>query len=226
VLGTFIGYDVVAATNSQVAARVNPRLIDLIAAIATGAVGSVALTRSDISDTLPGVAIAISLVPPLAVVGLTLQSGAPHEAWGALLLFLTNVCAILATGLIVMWLYGVHRASSEYAPVGFRRTGAVSLIAILLVAIMVPLTYNSKRTDRAIQDQLQVQSIASGWAHATGWTVLSVARHDDILFVTASGPAPKPSLARFELDLQHHGFGKERVRVLLLPGDFTALPRS
>ena len=68
--------DVVAATNSQVAGRVQPRLIDLLAAVATGVVGAFALVRSDVSDTLPGVAIAISLVPPLAVVGLTLEAGA------------------------------------------------------------------------------------------------------------------------------------------------------
>ena len=71
-LGLFVPFPVVAATNSQVAARVTPELVDLVAALATGAVGSVALARSDISDSLPGVAIAISLVPPLAVVGLTL----------------------------------------------------------------------------------------------------------------------------------------------------------
>ncbi|MGB0093832.1 MAG: DUF389 domain-containing protein, partial [Solirubrobacteraceae bacterium] len=55
---------------------------DLIAALATGAVGSFALVRDDVSDTLPGVAFAISLVPPLAVVGLTLESGAPKQALG------------------------------------------------------------------------------------------------------------------------------------------------
>jgi uncharacterized hydrophobic protein (TIGR00271 family) len=94
-LGLFVPYPVVAAINSQVAARVTPRIVDLVAALATGAVGSVALARSDISDTLPGVAIAISLVPPLAVVGLTLESGAPRQSLGALLLFVTNVAAIL-----------------------------------------------------------------------------------------------------------------------------------
>jgi uncharacterized hydrophobic protein (TIGR00271 family) len=59
-LGHLVPYPVTAATNSQVAARVTPRLVDLVAALATGAVGSVALARPDISDTLPGVAIAIS----------------------------------------------------------------------------------------------------------------------------------------------------------------------
>jgi uncharacterized hydrophobic protein (TIGR00271 family) len=86
VSGLVIPQDVVAQTNSQVAGRIHPRIVDLVAAIATGAVGSVALARRDIADTLPGVAIAISLVPPLSVVGLTLSSGAPDQALGALLL--------------------------------------------------------------------------------------------------------------------------------------------
>ena len=41
-LGLFVPYPIVAATNSQVAARVTPRIVDLMAALATGAVGSVA----------------------------------------------------------------------------------------------------------------------------------------------------------------------------------------
>ncbi|MDQ1246226.1 MAG: hypothetical protein QG597_594, partial [Actinomycetota bacterium] len=91
VVGAMHANDVLAAVNGQVAGRVSPKLIDLVAALATGVVGAFALVRSDVSDTLPGVAIAISLVPPLAVVGLTLESGSPAEASGALLLFATNV---------------------------------------------------------------------------------------------------------------------------------------
>jgi uncharacterized hydrophobic protein (TIGR00271 family) len=49
---------VLADTNSQVAARVSPHVVDLLGALATGLVGAFALVRSDISDTLPGVAIA------------------------------------------------------------------------------------------------------------------------------------------------------------------------
>jgi uncharacterized hydrophobic protein (TIGR00271 family) len=56
------------ADNSQVTARVSPTLIDLVAAALTGLAGSFAISRRDVADILPGVAIAISLVPPLAVV--------------------------------------------------------------------------------------------------------------------------------------------------------------
>src|SRR5690242_10771163 len=78
------------AANGQITARISPRLVDLLAALATGSVGAFALVRSDISDTLPGVAIAISLVPPLAVVGLLLGVGRTDDAAQAGLLFLTN----------------------------------------------------------------------------------------------------------------------------------------
>ena len=122
-MGLIYQLPVDAANNSQVAARVSPRLIDLVAALATGAVGAFALVRSDVSDTLPGVAIAISLVPPLVVVGLTLESGVPDESLGALLLFGTNVAAIIATGTLVLLLYRIRDvAAAAGLPVG-RLTG-------------------------------------------------------------------------------------------------------
>ena len=111
-LGLLAPVPEVAATNEQVAQRVDPHLVDLIAALATGAVGAFALVRSDISDTLPGVAIAISLVPPLAVVGLTLESGAPVQAAGALLLFGTNVASIIAMGTVVLLGYRVRTTAA------------------------------------------------------------------------------------------------------------------
>jgi hypothetical protein len=92
----------------------------------------VALVRSDVSDT-PGVAIATSLVPPVAVVGLTLESGQPHQASGALLLFLTNVAAILLMGLIVMAVYEV-RAVAMRGHVG-RQVSSRAATAIVIVAI-------------------------------------------------------------------------------------------
>jgi uncharacterized membrane protein len=49
------------------------------------------------------------LVPPLCVAGLVLESGSVAQFLGALLLFVTNVVAILGTGIVVMSVYGVSR---------------------------------------------------------------------------------------------------------------------
>jgi hypothetical protein len=77
------------ADNFQITGRVSPTIVDLVAAGTTGLAGAIAVGRRDIGDILPGVAIAISLVPPLAVVGVTAVDGPWHDALGALLLFLT-----------------------------------------------------------------------------------------------------------------------------------------
>jgi uncharacterized hydrophobic protein (TIGR00271 family) len=223
IVGLFVPYPVVAATSSQVASRISPRIVDLVAALATGAVGSVALARSDISDTLPGVAIAISLVPPLAVVGLTLESGAPHEAVGALLLFVTNVIAILASGIIVMALYRVG------APSAGKRTWsahpfAYALIGLLLAVVVVPLWLNSDRFDRVNVRTTSVGAVADHWADAAGWSVLGVSSIDDRVLVEATGPTPAPSLVDLRRQLDQAGLGDVDVRVHLVAGAYQPVP--
>jgi uncharacterized hydrophobic protein (TIGR00271 family) len=46
-------------SNFQFSSRISPGLIDLYAALASGAAGAFAMSRKDVSDSLPGVAIAI-----------------------------------------------------------------------------------------------------------------------------------------------------------------------
>ncbi len=182
---------VVADTNSQVAARVAPKLIDLVSALATGAVGAFALVRSDVSDTLPGVAIAISLVPPLAVVGLTLESGAPDQAAGALLLFGTNVTAIVATGTAVLLAYRVRAtAAAAGSMVGRLRARTVIVVMTMVVAVAVPLGLGSYR---AITDQAIVttaQPVAERWARTRVWAVVDVTVRQGVLQIVAAGPGP------------------------------------
>jgi uncharacterized hydrophobic protein (TIGR00271 family) len=224
-LGHFVPYPVVAATNSQVAARVTPRIVDLVAALATGAVGSVALTRSDISDALPGVAIAISLVPPLAVAGLTLQSGKPSQALGALLLFATNVAAILASGIVVMALYRIGRVSGQPTAAAIRHPVAIVIVAGLLLAVLVPLWINSEQLDKARIRQSDVQEVAEQWASGAGWVVVGVTATGDRVLVDTTGPKPAPDLAILRRDLDAAGLAGLDVRVSLVTVSYQALPK-
>jgi uncharacterized hydrophobic protein (TIGR00271 family) len=221
-LGLFVPYPLVAATNSQVAARVTPRIVDLVAALATGAVGSVALARSDISDTLPGVAIAISLVPPLAVVGLTLESGAPRESLGAFLLFATNVAAILASGILVMAFFRVHRV---FGAAGARYGGAIAIIAALLLVVIIPLHINSDRIDNTNVRQSEVQAVAERWANDAGWSVTGVTATGDQVLIEATGPNPAPGLSQLRHDLNAAGLNGLDVRVSLVPASYQPVPQ-
>lgn len=218
-VGLLIINDVTAATNSQVAGRVSPALIDLLAALATGIVGSIALARRDISDTLPGVAIAISLVPPLSVVGLTLESGEPSQALGALLLFVTNVAAILATGTVVMALYGAHRAASRPGQPGptVNRRNAIATIALLGIVVLVPLTISSINIAHDTTEQANVHDVTSDWATDHGWELVAVLGEDNKTVARLEGPLPLPDIASLRQALIDQGIDATHVRIELLP---------
>ncbi|MCY4728240.1 DUF389 domain-containing protein [Nocardioides sp. STR2] len=160
--------DIDLLSDSQVASRTSPGLTDLVAAIATGFAGAIALCRRDVAAVLPGVAIAISLVPPLAVVGVCLGQGAPGLAAGAFLLFFSNLLAMVAAGLLT---FATLDPSAERR--ARRRPGLV--IAGLAVVIAVPLGANTAAVYAVDRYSVGVRTTAAQWLASTpGATVTSV----------------------------------------------------
>jgi uncharacterized hydrophobic protein (TIGR00271 family) len=211
--------------NSQVSSRVHPRLIDLIAALATGLVGAFALVRSDVSDTLPGVAIAISLVPPLAVVGLTLQDGEFASALGALLLFTTNVAAITFTSTMVLLLYGVREtAGTAGYPIGTLRGWSLAVVVGIVILVAIPLSYGSKQVFRQSRLKFATAPLAEQWVRVNGWKVIDLQVQNDELLVTAFGAPPKiaPEMLRAALD--EAGYADLTLTVQLVVGDTRKFP--
>jgi uncharacterized hydrophobic protein (TIGR00271 family) len=84
-----------ASLPAELMARTSPNLLDLGIALAAGAAGAYGQLRRHAADALTGVAVAVALVPPLAVVGITLQLTEWQLAVGAALLFLANVVGIV-----------------------------------------------------------------------------------------------------------------------------------
>jgi uncharacterized hydrophobic protein (TIGR00341 family) len=152
--------------NSQISGRTSPRVTDLAAAIATGFAGAVGLARRDVSDVLPGVAIAISLVPPLAVVGVTLGEGQVGLAVGALLLFTSNVIALVLAGTLTFTAAGY--ATDAYEARGIPPRRAYLAIGVLLTVILVPLAANTAGNILVTVWTAQVRSAAEDWIAGSG----------------------------------------------------------
>lgn len=179
-----------------------------------------ALARDDISDTLPGVAIAISLVPPLAVVGLSLESGAPGDAFGAFLLFVANVSAILVTGLVVMTIFRVHRMATGVASPsseGIRRGRAAVVIVVALVLVTIPLTAVSVQLRQISSTETTVTGLADSWADAAGWDVVTVDASLDSMVIRAIGPLPAPETAVLQRAIADAGLAATSITVELVP---------
>ena len=175
--------------NTQVTARINPTLVDLVAASATGLAGAFAVSRRDIADILPGVAIAISLVPPLCVVGVTAVAGDWVGSAGALLLFLTNVLAMIVLGAVVTVIVGAWEDRPTARTFGRRRVYAVIGIAGGLVVAALAAT--TAHTVRLAQWQAHASDVARSWASERGDRFVGVRVHGDHLSVLVSGIGTK-----------------------------------
>ncbi len=141
VVGYFIGLLLPVATpNAQILARTSPDLRDMGVALFAGAAGAYAYTRDELSGVLPGVAISVALVPPLAAAGLMLEEGRWVLAQGALSLFVTNLVGITVAAGFVMLV-------TRFAPtprLKNRRPGvlvSVFLILVAVVGISIPLSH-------------------------------------------------------------------------------------
>ena len=138
-LVTLIGTVDFGATGlpSEILGRTQPSLFDLAVALAGGTAGSYALVQPRLSSALAGVAIATALMPPLCVVGLGISQGNMAIWGGALLLFLTNIAAIVfaASGIFAL-------AGFLPAAVGSRRwrlphARLVNLLLLLPVVVLL-----------------------------------------------------------------------------------------
>jgi uncharacterized hydrophobic protein (TIGR00271 family) len=213
-------------TSSQINTWSQARLIDLVAALAVGVVGSIALVRRDISDTLPGVAIAISLVPPLTVVGMSLQVGLGSNAWGAFLLFATNVSAILGVGAVTMALYGVRRLGGRGVRLDdsaetsreVNQREAYIVIGLSVVVIFVVLLGRTLSAVETTQSESTVDRVSQEWAEGTDWEVVLVSTSNDgTIVVRFEGPPPAPPTDDLRSDFDEAGVDTTRLRLNFVP---------
>ncbi|MEX2570230.1 MAG: DUF389 domain-containing protein [Gemmatimonadota bacterium] len=96
----------------EITSRARPSTLDLAVAIFSGLVGAVVLVArgSRLSAALPGVAISVALIPPLAVAGFGIAADFNGELiYGSMLLYGANLAGIVLSGMGVFLLVGMHR---------------------------------------------------------------------------------------------------------------------
>ncbi len=81
--------------------QARPSLIYAAVAIVAGLAASFALSKPELNETLPGVAIAVALFPPLAATGIGIGIWNWDLISGAFLLFLINVLGVLFASMVI-----------------------------------------------------------------------------------------------------------------------------
>lgn len=143
---------------SEILNRTRPSLLDLGVAFAAGGAGAFAYTRRSVFSAVAGVAIAVALVPPLAVVGIGLAlgldgsadmtlafsklgqySGVADVAGGALTLFLTNLSGIVVVAAVAFLFQGYGQW--KRATLGIVLAVAASLLLTVPLGVSLRLMY-------------------------------------------------------------------------------------
>lgn len=150
----------------EIDARTQPDIKDLVVALAAGAAGAYATVRADASSSLPGVAVAVALVPPVATVGIAAQVGDWEKAQGALLLYITNLAAIIFASIVVFVVTGFvppRRLSDNL----MRLTIAAVGLAAVVIVIAVPLYQQSVESIQTINENDAADRIVEEWLEGT-----------------------------------------------------------
>lgn len=149
------------ALPEEILSRTSPTLLDLGIALAAGAAGAYTIVRRE-SSAIPGVAVAVALVPPLAVVGLTLENGDPGLSTGALLLFGTNLVAIIFAASLVLLITGfAPQAVLDRNWARVRRGVIMSVVALVIIAI--PLGLHTREVIEEARDQHAIEAAIDEW---------------------------------------------------------------
>lgn len=172
--------------NPELVSRINPGLFALLTALGAGAAGAFIISRQELADSMGGVAIAISLVPPLCVVGIALREAEWNAAVSALLLFATNFLAILFAGGLTLVLVGLTKFAAQADYSKARRRG-FALIVVAALLITIPLAVTSYQNVRqAIADENAYKELRL-WLAGTRYHVVDVQVRGEEVNATVEG---------------------------------------
>jgi len=193
----------------EILSRTSPTLLDLGIALAAGGAAAFVHTRRSIANSIAGVAIAVALVPPLAVTGIGLSlgtravtetgmalselgkwSGGSAIAFDAFLLFLTNLVGITVVAMLVFVLqhYGRWQRALVTLPVIII---AFSLLLGPLGQGLHELWVKNRALRLAVKLAEDRPDLISGREKIES---IKVDFRDDVLFVSIEGFIPRDLL--------------------------------
>ena len=199
----------------QVLARTRPTFYDLLIALAAGSAGAYTITHKE-SGAIPGVAVAVALLPPLASAGVLIVALEMELAVRALVLFLTNLIAMVLAAALTFMAAGVSPASARRRSAAFIKS-QLWLFTLLMVAVSIPLYFYSQKVIFDADYKAAKSELLQSWLRENNLTLTGIdfRVEDRIIFLELEGPNPPVGIRNlYERAMEH-------VKMNNLDGDFT-----
>ncbi|MBY0098581.1 TIGR00341 family protein [Mesobacillus maritimus] len=123
--------------NTEFASRTHVNLSDIVLALASGTAGALSII-SRLPDALVGVMVAVALLPPTVVLGMSLGEGLWQEAYGSGLLLAGNISSVILAAIIVFSLSGIRPI--KWKDVDRAKTSVKFSILFVSITIIILIT--------------------------------------------------------------------------------------
>jgi uncharacterized hydrophobic protein (TIGR00271 family) len=147
----------------ELLARTEPNVLDLGVAMAAGAVGAYTLVRREAAEAMAGAAIAVALVPPLATIGIALESGRFDMAFGATLLVMANVVGVIFSGALTFLFGGFVPGVTLKLGVGHVLRG-LRWVVVAVLLMVFPLQWDGPGILSPPPEGSDVDAVVEEWA--------------------------------------------------------------
>lgn len=151
-IALLLGKEQIDFTQSEIVGRTHPNLLDLAIGFSAGLAGAYATVNRKISSSIAGVAIAVALVPPLCVSGMSLGAGHLRLSLGAFVLFLANFLTIQLAATIVFSLFGLGHWKNLRRDRSLLRAFLFNLLLLLVTGFFLTRQLTALVRERHAQD--------------------------------------------------------------------------
>jgi uncharacterized hydrophobic protein (TIGR00271 family) len=210
----------------EMLARLNPTLLDLAVAIISGIAAAYSKSFREIIQSLAGVAIAVALVPPLAVAGIGIGRMDFYFFFQAFLLFSTNLVGIIIAATFTFRVLGFSAV--------VRSKASLVVVFVFLALISIPLYFSFTRIveDRVFEHSLRQERFLVNEKYLIIIRASIIWRGDNrivLMDVLAREPLTREDLNAFKKKIQTNFNKKLIIRLktfYILPGLLAGRLRS
>ena len=186
----------------QVLARTEPTYFDLVIALVAGSGGAYTMTHKE-SGAIPGVAMAVALLPPLASTGILLVFLENSLALKAFILFFTNFAAMVLAATLTFLYLGISPRKARIRSAQSIRNYLMAFF-LLVVGVSIPLYFLSTEVWYDASYKANQSPELQAWLQENELLIDDVQIDDDqrIVYLKLLGPNPPLSVETLHTELQ------------------------
>jgi uncharacterized hydrophobic protein (TIGR00341 family) len=148
----------IVSTNNQLFSRTTPTLLELLIGLTAGFIGAFIIAYPNIGSAIAGVVVAAAIVPPLATIGISASKMDWSSAGGAILLFLSQLVAIVFSASILFILSNFRYRNNQAEK---KTQAGFSWTILLLIIIVIPLYFSTSLSATQVKYQKIINAVIS-----------------------------------------------------------------